>query len=69
MPTMNIQISLKFHAICAASSVVKLQRFGTERDIIRTIAIYIHVSFYMDLFRVNYSNIKLIVPLSQLSVP
>ena len=37
MPTMNIQISLKFHAICAASkSVVKLQQFATERDIIFT---------------------------------
>ena len=33
MPTMNIHISLKFHAVCTASSVVKLQRFGTERDI------------------------------------
>ena len=29
---MNIQISLKFHAVCAAPSVAKLQRFGTERD-------------------------------------
>ena len=28
---MNIQISLKFHAVCAASSVTKLQGFGTER--------------------------------------
>ena len=32
MPTMNIQISLKFFfAVCAASSVEILQRFGTER--------------------------------------
>ena len=35
MPTMNIQISLKFHAINLRrlKSVAKLQRFGTERDI------------------------------------
>ena len=38
MPTMNIQISFKFHAICAASSVVIIiTRLGTERDIIESV--------------------------------
>ena len=41
MPTMNIQISLKFHAVCAASKVAKLQRFETERDIRRVCTLYI----------------------------
>ena len=37
---MNIQISLKFHAVCAASKVLytKLQQFGTERDIVDMIS-------------------------------
>ena len=35
MLTINIQISLKFHAVCAASSVVKWQIFIYQNRIIR----------------------------------